>query len=395
MEGFGTQAVRSGLPRDAGTGALVEPIFLATTFAQQHVGSPTGSYIYSRSANPNRESFEKAIAALESAEYAIAFSSGMAATAAVLQGLASNSSIVAMGSLYGGTHRYLMHLAPAFGVKVSFVNDIHTELGPLLSQGSDEKVTVVWIESPSNPTLSLVDIKSVADMAHAGGAHVVVDNTFLSPYFQNPLKHGADIVLHSVTKYINGHSDVLMGVIALSCPEIRKTLSFIQNAAGSVPSPFDCWLAHRGLKTLHLRAPAASRNALAIAKSLDTSPLVLSVNYPGLDEHPQRRIALLQHRDGLGGGMVSFRIRGGRDAAAKFCESSKLFTLAESLGGLESLCEIPAAMTHNAMPKEAREAAGIYDDLIRLSVGVEDTDDLVRDVLETLKVTAINKKISN
>ncbi|CAI7663700.1 unnamed protein product [Penicillium viridicatum] len=385
MEGFGTRAIRSGLPRDAGTGALVEPIFIATTFAQHHVGSPTGSYIYGRSANPNRESFEKAIAELESAEYAVAFSSGMAATAAVLQGLAANSHVVAMGSLYGGTHRYLMHLAPAFGITVSFVDDIHIELGPLISEFK-EKVAVVWIESPSNPTLSLVDIKAVADIAHAGAAHVVVDNTFLSPYFQNPLKHGADVVLHSVTKYINGHSDVLMGVIASNCPEIKKTLSFIQNAAGSVPGPLDCWLAHRGLKTLHLRAPAASRSALAIAKVLTASPLVLRVNYPGLDDHPDRAIALKQHRDGLGGGMISFRIRGGPDAAAKFCEGSKLFTLAESLGGLESLCEIPAAMTHGAMPQHVREKGGIYDDLIRLSVGVEDTDDLVQDILETLEV---------
>lgn len=177
-----------------------------------------------------------------------------------------------------------------------------------------------------------------------------------------------------------------MGVIASNCPETKKTLSFIQNAAGSVPGPFDCWLAHRGLKTLHLRAPAASRSALAIAKVLAASPLVLRVNYPGLDDHPDRAIALEQHRDGLGGGMISFRIRGGPDAAAKFCEGSKLFTLAESLGGLESLCEIPAAMTHGAMPKQVREKGGIYDDLIRLSVGVEDTDDLVQDILETLEV---------
>ncbi|KAJ5358066.1 hypothetical protein N7541_005224 [Penicillium brevicompactum] len=385
MAGFGTRAIRSGLPRDVGTGALVEPIFLATTFAQDRVGSPVGSYVYSRSANPNRESFEISVAEMECAKYALAFSSGMAATAAVLQGFATDSHIVAMGSLYGGTHRYLTHLAPAFGVKVSFVNDIHTELSPLIGE-SKEKVTIVWVESPSNPTLSLVDIKAVTDTAHARGCLVVVDNTFLSPYFQNPLAHGADIVLHSVTKYINGHSDVLMGVVALNCLEAKRTLSFIQNAAGSVPSPFDCWLAHRGLKTLHLRAPAAARNAFAIAKALTLSSLVLSVNYPGLDNHPDRRIALKQHRGGLGGGMISFRIRGGRDAAAKFCEASKLFTLAESLGGLESLCEIPAVMTHNAMPREMRENGGIYDDLIRLSVGVEDTDDLVQDVLEALEV---------
>ncbi|CAG8153048.1 unnamed protein product [Penicillium salamii] len=374
MQGFGTRAIRAGLPRDTTTGAMVESICLSTTFAQDHAGVPVGPYVYGRSSNPNRESFEKAVAELESAKYALAFSSGMTATAAVLQGLGTDSRVVAMGSLYGGTHRYLTHLAPAFGVKVSF------NLG--------KKISIVWIETPSNPTLSLVDIRAVADAAHAEGCILVVDNTLLSPYFQNPLSFGADIVLHSVTKYINGHTDVLMGVVALNCRDTKKTLSFIQNAAGSVPSPFDCWLAHRGLKTLHLHAPAAARSALAIANLLEESPLVLSVNYPGLDSHLQRAIAVKQHRDGLGGAMVSFRIRGGPDAAAKFCENSKLFTLAESLGGLESLCEIPAVMTHSAMPINTREAGGIHDDMIRLSVGLEDTDDLVNDILETLEVTA-------
>lgn len=256
-----------------------------------------GAYIYSRSANPNRESFEISVAEMESAKYALSSSSGMAATAAVLQCFATSSHIITMGSLYGGTHRYLTHLAPAFGVKVSFVNDIETELGRVMSE-SEQEVTIVWVESPSNPTLSLVDIQAVADTAHAQGARVVVDHTFLSPYFQNPLVHGADFVLHSVTKYINGHcktqyprhfqrsmsekyQDVLMGAVAFNCPEARRALSFIQNAAGSIPSSFDCWLAHRGLKTLHLRAPAAARIALAIAEVLSASPHVLQVNFPG------------------------------------------------------------------------------------------------------------------
>jgi cystathionine gamma-lyase len=324
----------------------------------------------------------------------------MAATAAIIQGLAANSHIVSTGSLYGGTHRYLTQLAPAFGVKVSFVDDIHTELAPLIDE-SDDKIRIVWIETPSNPTLSLVNIQAVADMAHATRALVVVDNTFLSPYIQNPLKHGADIVLHSVTKYMNGHSvgnyapisasgkdtyaiqDVLMGATAFDCPKIFATLSLFQNAAGSVPSPFDCWLAHRGLKTLHLRAPRASHNAWELANALEASSDVLTVNYPGLASYPQRQIAIQQHRNGLGGGMISFKIRGGSKAAAKFCEATQLFTLAESLGGLESLCEIPAEMTHKGVPKDVREKGGIYDDSIRLSVG--DVDDLKRDLLGVLQ----------
>jgi cystathionine gamma-lyase len=312
-----------------------------------------------------------------------------------------------MASVYGGTYRYLTQVAPSLGVTVSFANDIQAELASLISK-NEGRTKLVWIESPSNPTLSLVDIQAVADIAHDKGILVVVDNTFLSPYIQNPLKHDADLVLHSVTKYINGHSvrstpecptfhslhssgsysyvqDVLMGAVAFNNPDILNILSFIQNAAGSVPSPFDCWLAHRGVKTLHLRALAASRNALTVAQILEQSPHVVSVNYPGLSGHPQRRVAVKQHRDGLGGGMISFRIRGGSEAASKFCKMSRFFTLAESLGGVESLCEVPALMTHKAMPKDVREESGIYDDLIRLSVGIEDAEDLKADLVQALE----------
>ncbi|GKZ22423.1 hypothetical protein AbraIFM66951_002917 [Aspergillus brasiliensis] len=384
MTGFGTLAVRSGSPRDPTTGALVEPISLSTTFAQDEVALPRGPYVYSRSANPNRASFETTIAELEGANHALAFSSGLAAIAAIVQGLASNSHIICMASLYGGTHRYLTQVAPSMGCKVTFVNDMESELAQILDN-SKEKTSLVLIETPSNPTLSLVDIQAVADIAHDRGALLVVDNTFLSPYIQNPIQHGADVVVHSVTKYINGHSDVLMGAVALNDPTIHKTLAFLQNAAGSVPSPFDCWLAHRGVKTLHLRAETASRNASIIAHVLEASPHVLAVHYPGLSSHPQRAIALKQHRDGLGGGMISFLIRGGSEAGRKFCELTKLFTLAESLGGVESLCELPAAMTHNGMPKAVREEGGVYDNLIRLSVGIEDVEDLKDDLLRALE----------
>lgn len=224
---------------------------------------------------------------------------------------------------------------------------------------------------------------------------VVVDNTFMSPYVQNPLDHGADIVVHSVTKYINGHSDVVMGAAAFNSPELFDRLSFLQNAIGAVPSAFDCWLAHRGLKTLHLRAREATKNATSVAEALEASPNVISVNYPGLASHPQRAIAIKQHRDGMGGGMLSFRIKGGHEAAERFCQSTKIFTLAESLGGVESLCEVPSAMTHMGIPKEQREAAGVFDNLVRISCGVEDEIDLVADVLQALEKSVAAAKVTN
>lgn len=224
---------------------------------------------------------------------------------------------------------------------------------------------------------------------------VVVDNTFLSPYLQNPLDHGADIVVHSVTKYINGHSDVLMGVLATDNDELHERLKFLQNAIGAVPSAFDCFLAHRGLKTLHLRAKAASQNADALARALKKNPNVLAVNYPGLDSHAQRGIALKQHRDGMGGGMLSFRVRGGQEAAKRLCGETKVFTLAESLGGVESLLELPGVMTHAGIPQAQREAAGVFDDLVRVSCGIEDAEDLVRDVEGALARISTDKGLSS
>lgn len=270
-------------------------------------------------------------------------------------------------------------MASAHGVDVTFTNDIQHKLKSKIQPNTK----LIWIESPSNPTLSLVDIAAVATIAHKYDIMVVVDNTFLSPYIQNPLTHGADIVVHSVTKYINGHSDVVMGVAAFNDDELYTRLSFLQNAIGAIPSPFDCWLAHRGVKTLHLRARQASNNGALVAKALQNSPHVLAVNYPSLN--PQNAaIVQKQHRDGLGGGMISFRVRGGAEAARSFCSATKLFTLAESLGGVESLVELPAEMTHAGISVEEREATGVYDDLVRLSCGVEDGEDLVNDVLEAL-----------
>jgi len=298
-----------------------------------------------------------------------------------------------VSDVYGGTHRYFTQVASAHGVTVSFTPSIQADVEAMIRPGETK---LVWIESPSNPTLSLVDIAAVAAVAHARGVLVVVDNTFLSPYIQNPLDHGADIVVHSVTKYINGHSDVLMGAAAFNSSELLARLSFLQNAIGAVPSPFDCWLAHRGLKTLHLRAREASKNGLMVASALEKSPHIIAVNYPGLDSHKQRAVALKQHRDGMGGGMLSFRIQGGKASAEMFCQETRLFTLAESLGGVESLVEVPASMTHSGIPKEQREAAGVWDDLVRISCGIEDGEDLVKDVLVAIERTVeAGAKLSN
>jgi cystathionine gamma-lyase len=381
---FGTLAVHAGSPHDPVTGAVIESISLSTTFAQSSVGKPIGEHEYVRSSNPNRWNFENAVAALEKAKYALAFSSGSATTAVILQSLAAGSHVISVSDVYGGTHRYFTKVASAHGVRVTFTPSIEVDIESLITP----ETKLIWIESPSNPTLSLVDIRHVADIAHRSGIQVVVDNTFLSPYIQNPLSHGADIVVHSVTKYINGHSDVLMGVAAFNSDALKERISFLQNAIGAVPSAFDCWLAHRGLKTLHLRVREASKNALAVAHALEASPHIVSVNYPGLSSHKQRKIAIKQHRDGLGGGMLSFRIKGGNAAANLFCELVTIPTLAESLGGVESLVEVPASMTHMGIPKEAREKSGVFDDLIRLSCGIEDEEDLVADVLRALDQVA-------
>lgn len=297
--------------------------------------------------------------------------------------MAVGSHVVSISDVYGGTHRYFTKVAAAHGIEVTFSPSIESSIAGLIRP---KETKLIWIESPSNPTLSLVDIRAVASVAHRYGIHVVVDNTFLSPYIQNPLDHGADIVVHSVTKYINGHSDVLMGAAAFNSPGLFERLSFLQNAIGAVPSAFDCWLAHRGLKTLHLRAREASRNAMFVAEALSSSPHVLAVNYPGLPSHPQRGVAMRQHRNGYGGGMLSFRIHGGAAAADRFCKATRIFTLAESLGGVESLCEVPGSMTHAGIPREQREAAGVFDDLVRLSCGIEDSEDLRRDIMQAFDV---------
>lgn len=384
--GFGTKAIHAGAPVEPTTGAVIEPISLSTTYAQTLPANPIG-YEYSRLANPNRDNFETAVAALEQAKYAIALGSGSAATALIVQSLPVDLHIVLGGDVYGGTHRYFTKVANTHGVSATFVPNLAHDLQLALR----DNTRLVWLETPSNPTLSVTDLLQVAQIlqqheaATGNKVHLVVDNTFLSPYISNPLVHGADAVIHSVTKYINGHLDVVMGVIATSNDELHLQYRFLQNALGSVPLAFDSWLAHRGLKTLHLRVRQASTLAQRVAEFLALHSAVLQVNYPGLKLHANHAVVQRQHRDGLGGGMISFRVKGGAAGAAAFTSATKLFTLAESLGGIESLCEVPAVMTHGGIPQAERELNGVYDDLVRLLVGIEDAEDLVKDVEQALQ----------
>ncbi|KAL6930734.1 probable Cystathionine gamma-lyase [Hanseniaspora guilliermondii] len=379
---FETLAIHAGASQD-NHGSVIEPISLSTTFAQTAPGKPIGVYEYSRSSNPNRKSLEDAIAVLEKGKYGLAFSSGSATTGVILQSLPQGSHAISIGDVYGGTHRYFTKVANAHGVETDFTNNLIEDLPKLVK----ENTKLVWIESPTNPTLTVTDIALVSKTVKAINKDIilVVDNTFLSPYLSNPLTLGADIVVHSGTKYINGHSDVVIGVLAVNDEALYERLSFLQNAIGAIPSPFDSWLAHRGLKTLHLRVQRASESALKIAEFLNKNENVLAVNYPGLESHPNREIVKKQHRNGLGGGMISFRIKGGADAADKFTSQTRLFALAESLGGIESLISVPPKMTHAGIPKEQREASGVYDDLIRVSVGIEDVDDLIADLEQAFK----------
>ncbi|KAJ9069200.1 cystathionine gamma-lyase cys3 [Entomophthora muscae] len=377
--GFATKVIHAGQEPDASTGAVIPPISLSTTFKQSAVGVHQG-YEYSRSGNPNRDHFENAVAALEKGDFGLAFSSGSATTASIVNTLPSGSHIVSVNDVYGGTYRYFTKVATTKGITVDFVDlkdpkNLESVIKP--------NTKLVWAETPTNPTLRLVDIKAVAEIAHRHGAKLVIDNTFLSPYFQNPLTQGADVVVHSVTKYINGHSDVVMGIAVTNDLEFYNDLKFQQNAFGAVPSPFDCFLAHRGLKTLALRMHQHGTNALAVAQYLEKSSLVEKVIYPGLASHPQHELAKSQ-QTGFGG-MVSFRIKGDGDTADRFLQALNIFTLAESLGGIESLCELPSKMTHGSVPANEREILGITDNLIRLSVGIEDAQDLVNDIEQALE----------
>lgn len=376
--GFGTRAILAGQEPDPTTGAVVVPISLATTFLQDSPGVHKG-FEYSRTDNPTRRAFEANVAACENARYGIGFASGSAATMTILHMLKAGDHVAAMDDCYGGTYRYFTKIATPMGLNFSFADfSQEGEVEKILT----DKTKLIWMESPTNPTLKLTDIRKVAEVAKKRNILLVVDNTFMSPYFQNPLDLGADIVVHSVTKYLNGHSDVVMGMVLTNSDEIKTRLRFLQNGIGAVPSPFDCFLAMRGMKTLHLRMREHAKNALHIAQFLESHPKVEKVIYPGLPSHPQHELAKAQMK-GFGG-MVTFYVKGELEQAKQFLENLHIFHLAESLGSVESLVDFPPIMTHAAVPKEEREKLGISDTLVRLSVGVEDLDDLVRDLENAL-----------
>lgn len=372
---FATLAIHAGTHPDPITGAVVTPISLATTYVQKSPGEHTG-YEYSRTGNPTRAAFEEAIATVENGKYGLAFSSGSATTATIIHILKTGDHVISVDDVYGGTNRYFNRVAaPCNGMEFSFVD--FTKDGEL-EAAIKPNTKMVWLETPTNPTLKLIDIEKVAAIAHKHNLIVVVDNTFATPYNQTPLDLGADIVVHSVTKYIGGHSDVVMGVCATNSEELYQRIKFMQNSVGAVPAPFDCFMALRGLKTLHLRMREHSKNAMAVAQFLEAHPLVDKVIYPGLPSHPQHELAQRQMR-GFGG-MVTFFLKGGIQESKVWLENLKLFALAESLGAVESLAEHPVIMTHAAVPPEHRALLGISDSLVRLSVGCEDIEDLLNDL---------------
>jgi cystathionine gamma-lyase len=374
--GLGTKAIHAGQSPDPSTGAVMPPIYATSTYAQASPGVHQG-FEYSRTHNPTRFAYERCVAGLEGGSRGFAFASGMAATSTLLELLDSGDHVVAMDDIYGGSYRLFERVRRrSAGLDFSFVD--LTDLA-VFEAAITSKTRLVWIETPTNPMLKIVDIRAVADIAHKHGLLVVVDNTFASPIVQRPLEHGADVVMHSATKYLNGHSDMVGGMLVVGDnSELGEQLAFLQNSIGAVQGPFDSFLALRGLKTLHLRMKAHCENAQALAEFLQTHPAIEDVIYPGLATHPHHALAKRQ-MDGFGG-IISIRIKGGFEAAKRFCERTELFTLAESLGGVESLVNHPAVMTHASIPLERREQLGISDNLVRLSVGVEDLADLLLDL---------------
>eukprot|EP01111_Echinosteliopsis_oligospora_P004819 TRINITY_DN1789_c0_g2_i2.p1 TRINITY_DN1789_c0_g2~~TRINITY_DN1789_c0_g2_i2.p1 ORF type:complete len:429 (+),score=105.99 TRINITY_DN1789_c0_g2_i2:118-1287(+) len=379
--GFGTRAIHAGVEPDPTSGAVITPISLSTTFQQSSPGVHTG-YDYSRSGNPTRNALEANVAALEGAKYGLAFSSGLGCTTTITHMLRAGDHIVCMDDVYGGTRRYFTRIGERTGFKFTYCD---LSQPSLLEAAITPSTKLVWLETPTNPLLKITDIAAVSAITKKHNIVLVVDNTFMSPYFQNPLELGADIVVHSITKYINGHSDVVMGFLATNRDDLFSDLKFLQNGIGAVPSAFDCFLALRGTKTLHVRMREHERSATKVAVHLEAHPLVSRVIYPGLKSHPQHELAKKQMH-GFGG-MVSFYLKGGLSESRKFLENIKIFALAESLGGVESLIELPSVMTHASVPAEEREKLGISDSLIRLSVGIEDVEDLIKDIDQALSAS--------
>ena len=374
-KGFATRAIHVGQEPDQTTGATIVPIYQTSTYTQQAPGQHKG-YEYSRTGNPTRTALEECVAALEGAEHGLAFASGLAATTAVMSLLSPGDHIVAGDDLYGGSYRLFDKvLQKSNGLDFTFVDTTDPDS---VEAALRPETKMLWIETPTNPMLTLSDISLLSEMAHGRGATVAVDNTFASPYFQQPLSLGADIVVHSTTKYMGGHSDVVGGTAVTSNQDLHERLAFYQNAAGGVPGPFDSWIVLRGLKTLAVRMRQHEENALAVAEFLQDHHQVATVNYPGLPSHPQHDLAKKQ-MSGFSG-MVSFTLNGGAEAAYAAVQKTEVFHFAESLGGVESLITHPATMTHAAIPKEQREARGVTDGLLRLSVGIEEKEDLIADL---------------
>uniref|UniRef100_A0A1I7TDZ0 cystathionine gamma-lyase n=1 Tax=Caenorhabditis tropicalis TaxID=1561998 RepID=A0A1I7TDZ0_9PELO len=385
---FGTDAIHVGQdPEQWDMNQVVPPISMSTTYKQDIPGKPKG-HDYSRGGNPTRDVLQKNLAALENAAHCHLFSSGLAATSAVINFLKTGDHIICSDDVYGGTQRYIRKFAvPHHGLQSDSIDLTDIEN---LKKAIKPNTKMIWFESPSNPLLKVVDIEAIVCVARNVNQDitVVVDNTFMTPYFQRPISLGADIVIHSITKYINGHSDVVMGAAITDNDEIQKHLLFMQLAVGSVPSPFDCFLVNRGLKTLHIRMKTHYENGLSIAKYLESNERIESVLYPALPSHPQHEVHKKQTK-GMSG-MISFYLKGDLQESHLFLSSLKVFTLAESLGGYESLAELPSIMTHASVPSEIRSSLGITDNLIRISVGIEDIDDLIADLDQALKIAIPN-----
>jgi cystathionine gamma-lyase len=378
---FGTKAIHAGQEPDPATGAIMTPIYQTSTYVQEAPGEHKG-YAYARGKNPTRVALEKCLAALENAEYALCFSSGMGAVDTAIKLLSPGDEVIATDDLYGGTYRMFTKVFSKFGIVFHFV-DMHDKEG--VEKHINSKTKMMWIETPTNPMMKIIDVQYYTALAKKHNLISVVDNTFASPYLQNPLDLGADIVMHSATKYLGGHSDVIMGALMTNNKEYYDQLAFITNSCGPVPGPQDSFLVLRGLKTLHLRMKAHCENGKAVAQFLRQHPKVGKVYWPGFEDHPNHDIAKKQMRDF--GGMISFTLKSDSfDDASKLAKSLNVFSLAESLGGVESLVGHPASMTHASIPKEERVKTGLVDSLLRLSVGVEDQEDLIDDLKQALEL---------
>jgi len=375
---FATKAIHAGQEPDPSTGAIIAPIFQTSTYVQAGLGEHKG-FEYSRTQNPTRSALEECMEAIEEGRYGLAFASGMAAESAILSLLSAGEHMVSCDDLYGGSYRIFERVMRRYNVETTYV-----AAGNIAAyeQAIRPNTKMIWLETPTNPLLRLIDIQAVAEIAHRHNLLLVVDNTFASPYFQQPLKLGADIVVHSTTKYLNGHSDIIGGALVLNNEEVYQAIKFYQNAAGGVPSPFDSWLTLRGIKTLAVRMRQHEENAIAVGKFLTEHPRVEKVYYPGLPAHPDYALAKRQ-MSGFGG-MVSFQFKGVYADVDKVVRRFKVFGLAESLGGVDSLVCHPASMTHGSIPKDIRESRGLTDTLLRLSVGIEDVDDLLADLEQAL-----------